>query len=97
VKRGSYRQNSFLEEKIWLEAGLYAGVLSHFPSRIIEDRGSGMAKQRGYPDRRGMGSESDLISEKFVPSEQYKAQQKIMAQTLIAAGLSPEQIASMLF
>jgi hypothetical protein len=32
-----------------------------------------------------------------VPSEQYKAQQKIMAQTLIAAGLSPEQIASMLF
>jgi hypothetical protein len=56
-----------------------------------------MAKQRGYPDRRGMGSESDLISETFVPTEQYKAQQKLMAQTLRAAGVSPEQIASMLF
>jgi hypothetical protein len=56
-----------------------------------------MAKQRGYPDRRGMGSESDTISEQFAPSEVYKAQQKAMAQTLLAAGLSPEQIASMLF
>jgi hypothetical protein len=33
-------------------------------------------KQRGYPDRRGMGAESDVIAEKFVPSERYKAQQK---------------------
>jgi hypothetical protein len=31
-----------------------------------------------------------------VPSEQYKAQQRVMAQTLIAAGLSSEQIESML-
>jgi hypothetical protein len=35
---------------------------------------------RGYPDRRGMGAESDFISEKFVPSEHYKAQQRAMAQ-----------------
>jgi hypothetical protein len=56
-----------------------------------------MAKQRGYPDRRGMGSESDLISEAFVPTERYKAQQKLMAETLRAAGVSPEQIAGMLF
>jgi hypothetical protein len=55
-----------------------------------------MAKQRGYPDRRGMGSESDLISETFAPNEQYKAQQKLMEQTFRIAGLSPEQIASML-
>jgi hypothetical protein len=56
-----------------------------------------MAKQRGYPDRRGMGAESDAISEQFVPNERYKAQQKAMAETLIAAGLNPEKIASMLF
>jgi hypothetical protein len=55
----------------------------------------GKTKQRGYPDRRGMGAESDSISEEFVPSERYKAQQRVMAQTLIAAGLNPEQIKSM--
>jgi hypothetical protein len=36
----------------------------------------GKTKQRGYPDRRGMGAESDSISEEFVPSERYKAQQR---------------------
>ena len=54
-----------------------------------------MAKQRGYPDRRGMGAKSDFIAEVFVPSEQYKAQQMAMAQMLIVAGLNPEQVASM--
>jgi hypothetical protein len=52
-------------------------------------------KQRGYPDRRGMGAQSDFIAEQFVPSEQYKAQQRAMVQKLIAAGLNPEQLASM--
>jgi hypothetical protein len=56
-----------------------------------------MAKQRGYPDRRGMGAESDFIAEVFVPNEHYKAQQVAMAQLLIAGGLDPEQIASMFF
>jgi len=56
-----------------------------------------MAKQRGYPDQRGLWAESESIAEQFVPSESYKAQQRMMAQTLIAAGLSPEQVASMLF
>jgi hypothetical protein len=55
-----------------------------------------MAKQRGYADRRGLWAESDTIAEQFVPSERYRAQQKAMAQALIAAGLSSEQIASML-
>jgi len=32
-----------------------------------------------------------------VPSESYKAQQKAMAQTLLAAGLTPEQVAAILF
>jgi hypothetical protein len=56
-----------------------------------------MAKQRGYPDRRGMGAESDGISEQFVPNQRYKAQQKAIAETLTAAGLPPEKIADMLF
>jgi hypothetical protein len=56
-----------------------------------------MAKQRGYPDQRGLWAESDSIAEQFVPTESYKAQQRAMAQTLLAAGLSPEQVASMLF
>ncbi len=53
-------------------------------------------KQRGYPDRRGLWAESDTIVEQFVPSERHKAQQKVMAQTLTAAGLNREQIASVL-
>ncbi len=52
--------------------------------------------QRGRPDRRGLWAESDSIAEQFVPSEGYKAQQRTIAQTLTAAGLSPEQIESML-
>jgi hypothetical protein len=55
-----------------------------------------IAKPRGYPDRRGFWAESDSISEQFVPNERYKAQQKAMAETLYAAGLTPEQIANML-
>jgi hypothetical protein len=56
-----------------------------------------MAKQRGYPDQRGLWAESDSIAEQFAPSESYKAQQRLMVQTLLAAGLSPEQVAGMLF
>lgn len=56
-----------------------------------------MAKQRGSPDRRGMGAQSDFIGEKFVPDERYKAQQLEMAQRLIAAGVSPEELEKMFF
>jgi hypothetical protein len=51
-----------------------------------------MPKQRGYPDRRGMGAQSDFIGETFVPSEEYKAQQTAMIQKLAAAGLNPQQL-----
>jgi hypothetical protein len=55
-----------------------------------------VVKQRGSPDRRGMGAPSDFIAEQFVPSEHHKAQQLAWAQKLRAAGLSSEQIAGML-
>jgi hypothetical protein len=55
-----------------------------------------MPKQRGYPDQRGLWAESDTIAEQFVPNERYKAQQKAMAESLIAAGVSAEQVATML-
>ncbi|MGA1984100.1 MAG: hypothetical protein ABSG84_16745 [Acidobacteriaceae bacterium] len=54
-----------------------------------------MPKQRGTPDRRGMGAQSDFIAEQFVPSEVYKAQQMDMVRKLLASGASPEQIAKM--
>lgn len=54
-----------------------------------------MKKQRGWPDLRGRGSESDSISEQFVPNEHYKAQQMERAKILAAAGFTPEQIAAM--
>ena len=56
----------------------------------------GKAKQRGYPDRRGMGAQSDFIAEQFVPSEPYKAELRARVQALLAAGLSSEQVAKML-
>ena len=54
-----------------------------------------MKKQRGWADRRGMGSVSDSISEQFVPSERYQSQQSAMIETLIAAGFTQEQIDAM--
>jgi hypothetical protein len=52
-------------------------------------------KPRGYPDRRGMGAQSDFIAEQFVPSEQYKTKQMEMVEKLIACGVNPEKIATM--
>jgi hypothetical protein len=52
-------------------------------------------KQIGYPDRRGMGAQSDFIAEQFVPGEQYKATQMAMVQKLLAAGMNSEQVARM--
>jgi len=42
-----------------------------------------------------MGSESDAISEKFVPNERYKAQVLAMRETLLAAGFTQAQIDAM--
>jgi hypothetical protein len=56
-----------------------------------------VTKPRGYPDRRGMGAQSDFIAEQFVPNEQYKAQQMAMVQKLVAAGVNPEQLEGMFF
>jgi hypothetical protein len=68
----------------------------YISSRIVPTSGCGMAN-RGYPDQRGLWAVSDTIAEQFEPNERYKAQQRAMAQTLLTAGLSPEQVASMLF
>ena len=54
-----------------------------------------MIERRGYPDRRGMGAQSDFISEPFVPSEQHKAEQMVRIRHLLAAGFSPEQVAKL--
>ncbi len=54
-----------------------------------------MAKARGYPDRRGMGAQSDFISETFVPEEQFRRERAVRARVLIASGIAPEQVAEM--
>jgi hypothetical protein len=56
-----------------------------------------VTKPRGYPDRRGMGAQSDFIAEQFVPSEEYKAQQTAMVQKLVAAGVGTEELEGMFF
>jgi len=56
---------------------------------------SNTPKPRGYPDRRGMGAQSDFIAKQFIPNEQYKAQQMAMVQKLLASGVDPEQVAKM--
>jgi hypothetical protein len=55
----------------------------------------GDAKPRGWPDRRGMGAQSDFIAEQFVPSEGYKAEQLARARELLASGVDAEQLAKM--
>jgi hypothetical protein len=54
-----------------------------------------MARKRVVPFLRGMGAKEDFVTESFVPSEEYKAQQMAMVRSLIAAGFDPEQVASM--
>jgi hypothetical protein len=55
-----------------------------------------MAKRRGYPDRRGMGAQSDFISESFIPTEEQRKQLIERARNLIATGMTPEEVATML-
>ncbi len=55
-----------------------------------------MTKQRGSPYQRGMGSESDPISERFAPSEQHRQMQLKMAHTLLTLGTPREKVAHML-
>jgi hypothetical protein len=55
-----------------------------------------MAKARGYPDRRGMGAQSDFISETFVPSEQHQREQVHRAKVLMSRGMSLTYAAKML-
>ena len=56
-----------------------------------------LVKQRGYPDRRRMGAQSDFIAEQFVPDKNYKAQQVEIVQRLIAAGTTADQLEKMFF
>jgi hypothetical protein len=58
--------------------------------------GRNTIKQRGYPDRRGMGAQSDFISETFVPSEEHRHEQLRMARVLLSMGIPPEQVAAKL-
>jgi hypothetical protein len=58
--------------------------------------GRNTIKQRGYPDRRGMGAQSDFISETFVPSEKHRHEQLRMARVLIGIGMPPERVAASL-
>ena len=53
-------------------------------------------KRRGSPDRRGMGAQSDVLSEQFVPSEQHRKQLLQRARVLITSGIPIEDVARML-
>lgn len=55
-----------------------------------------MNKARGYPDRRGMGAQSDSISETFAPSSQHQEEQIRRARVLIANGIPLLNAAQML-
>ena len=59
-------------------------------------RGRSYVKPRGYPDRRGMGAQSDFLSESFVPEQSHRAAQIAHAKVLITAGVSPESVADLL-
>ena len=54
-----------------------------------------MKKRRGSPDRRGMGAQSDFISESFVPSARYRAEQIARARVLVASGMPVDEVAAM--
>lgn len=55
-----------------------------------------MTKQRGSPDRRGMGAPSDLVSQSFVPDAAQTAERTARARVLLGIGLPLEQVAEWL-
>jgi hypothetical protein len=55
-----------------------------------------MAKQRGTPDQRGMGAQSDFLSETFVPSGAHRKKQIEHAAVLLRLGYTIERVAEML-
>ena len=57
---------------------------------------NGARKGRGSLDRRGMGAQSDFISETFVPGDGYKAEQRARAKVLLASGIPRVEVAAML-
>ncbi len=50
--------------------------------------------REAIPDRRGMGAQSDFISQTFVPSQAHTAEQIRMARSLIALGSEPAEAAA---
>ncbi len=57
---------------------------------------NGARKGRGSPDRRGMGAQSDFISETFVPGDGHEAEQRVRAKVLLASGIPRVEVAAML-
>ena len=57
---------------------------------------NGARKGRGSPDRRGMGAQSDFMSETFVPGDGHKAEQRARAKVLLASGIPMVEVAAML-
>ena len=55
-----------------------------------------MARQRGYPDRRGMGAQSDFLAETFRPSDEHQRAQILRAQALVRTGIPLAEVARML-
>ena len=43
-----------------------------------------------------MGAQSDFVTESFAPGDDYRAKQIAVAMTLLATGMSPEQVAARL-
>ncbi len=55
-----------------------------------------MTKQRGTPDQRGMGAQSDFLSETFVPSTAHRKKQIEYAAVLFLLGHTVERVAEIL-
>ena len=92
VLQGRASHNQSLS--LW-KAALTLGYPRTIGARLCMARRRDVIKARGYPDRRGMGAQSDFIGEKFVPSEEYKTAQMAMVQRLLASGVSRDQVARM--
>jgi len=62
---------------------------------MTKPRAADVTKPRGYPDRRGMGAQSDFLAEQFNPDDQYRAEQMMRVKHLLATGVRPEDVAKM--
>jgi hypothetical protein len=71
--------------------GYVIHVVTKYKRLLRSSRAEQVRPREATPDRRGMGAQSDFISQTFVPSEAHSAEQLKIVRSLSALGSDPAE------